>query len=282
MRVLLVTHYFPGHGGGVEIVAGELAVRLARRGFSITWAASSPAPTRPGDAVSYLPMNAWNGTERHFGFPYPLWGPAGLARLGSAVKECDLVHLHDCLYQGNAVALLRACMAGKPIVVTQHVGEVPYRQALLRGLLATANRTLGRMVLGGATQTVFISPKVLDYFRPIVRFRAEPLWIPNGVDTEAFCPVGPAERNQLRCRFGGQDGRPTFLFVGRFVEKKGLSHLRRLSATVPPDPVAPDRLGAGGSVAVEAPQRAMHRASRSCRSAALLPCRRPADSALGG
>ncbi len=281
MRVLLVTHYFPGHGGGVEIVAGELAVRLARRGFSITWAASSPAPTRPGDAVSYLPMNAWNGTERHFGFPYPLWGPAGLARLGSAVKECDLVHLHDCLYQGNAVALLRACMAGKPIVVTQHVGEVPYRQALLRGLLATANRTLGRMVLGGATQTVFISPKVLDYFRPIVRFRrtvVDTQWGRHG-GLLSRRPCG-AESAPMPIR---RSGRAPNLSVRRpFCGEEGLVAPAASSATVPPDPVAPDRLGAGGSVAVEAPQRAMHRASRSCRSAALLPCRRPADSALGG
>jgi glycosyltransferase involved in cell wall biosynthesis len=233
MRVLLVTHYFPEHGGGVEIVARELAVRLARRGFSITWAASSPAPARPDDGVSYLPVKAWNATERRLGFPYPLWGPAGLARLASAVKQSDLVHLHDCLYQGNALALLRARLAGKPIVVTQHVGQVPYRRALLRGLLATANRTLGRVVLGGATQTVFVSRKVLDYFRPFVRFRSEPLGIPNGVDTETFCPVSPAQRDQLRREFGWQEGRPTFLFVGRFVEKKGLAHLRRLAQRFP-------------------------------------------------
>ena len=229
MRVLLVSHYFSEHGGGVEIVARELAVRLARRGVSITWAASSPAPTCHDEAISYLPMKAWNGTERRLGFPYPLWGPTGLAHLARAVQQSDLVHLHDCLYQGNAVALLRARLAGKPIVVTQHVGQVPYHQALLRGLLATANRTLGRMVLGGATQTVFISRKVLDYFRPIVRFRREPLWIPNGVNAETFCPVSAAERNQLRRQFGWQDEHPTILFVGRFVEKKGLAHLRRLA-----------------------------------------------------
>ena len=233
MRVLLVTHYYAEHGGGVEIVARELAVRLARRGAAITWAASAPAPACADEGVSYLPMRAWNGTERRLGVPYPLWGPVGLARLGSAVRQCDLVHLHDCLYEGNMAALLRARRAGKPVVVTQHVGKVPYRHALLRGLLATAQGTLGRMVLGGASQTVFVSRKVLDYFRPIVRFRHEPLCIPNGVDTAVFSPVGPAERNQLRRQFGWPEGRPVFLFVGRFVEKKGLPHLRRLAQQFP-------------------------------------------------
>ena len=37
MRVLVVTHYYPKHGGGIEIVAGELARRLVRRGIGVTW-----------------------------------------------------------------------------------------------------------------------------------------------------------------------------------------------------------------------------------------------------
>ena len=30
IRVVLVTHYFPDHSGGVERIAGELAARLAK------------------------------------------------------------------------------------------------------------------------------------------------------------------------------------------------------------------------------------------------------------
>jgi len=40
MRVLVVTHYYPKHGGGIEIVAGELARRLVGRGVEVVWAAS--------------------------------------------------------------------------------------------------------------------------------------------------------------------------------------------------------------------------------------------------
>src|SRR5262245_20652725 len=53
MRVLLVTHYYAEHRGGVEIVAAELARRLADRrlagrgnGVEIVWVASAG----PGDA----------------------------------------------------------------------------------------------------------------------------------------------------------------------------------------------------------------------------------------
>jgi glycosyltransferase involved in cell wall biosynthesis len=92
---------------------------------------------------------------------------------------------------------------------------------------------LGRWVLGEATQSTFVSQKVLDFFRPMVRFRREPLWIPNGVDMESFCPAGADQRQRLRRGWGWPEGRPVALFVGRLVEKKGLSHLRRLAQRFP-------------------------------------------------
>ncbi len=233
MRVLLVTHYYAEHGGGVEIVAGQLAARLACRGVEITWAAGGPAPSESGDGIAYLPMRAWNGTEWSLGFPYPVWSPASTARLCRAARSCDIVHLHDSLYLGNVVAFLRARVAGKPTLVTQHVGMVPYRQSLLRGLLATANRTLGRFVLGGASQAIFVSHKVREYFRRFVHFQADPLWIPNGLATETFFPATPDERRRLRKELGWPGDRPVFLFVGRFMEKKGLSLVRALAARFP-------------------------------------------------
>lgn len=47
VRIVLVTHFFPAHRGGVEIVAGHLAEALARNSAAtITWFASDcdPAP----------------------------------------------------------------------------------------------------------------------------------------------------------------------------------------------------------------------------------------------
>ena len=96
-RILLVTHFYADHHGGVEIVAGELAKRLAGRGCRVVWAASGPAPAKLPKGIVPLPMRACHFAERWCGFPYPLWGPAGLARLWRAVREADVVHLHDSL-----------------------------------------------------------------------------------------------------------------------------------------------------------------------------------------
>ncbi|HJT31756.1 MAG TPA: glycosyltransferase family 4 protein [Pirellulales bacterium] len=229
LHVLLVTHYYADHYGGVEIVAAELASRLTNHDCRITWAASDPAPELLPDGVRALPMRAWNVTERLFGFPYPLWSLGSLSKLRRAVEAADVVHLHDSLYLGNVVAYLAAQRLGKPVVVTQHVGEIPYRSPLLRCLLWAANHTLARHVLGHCTQTIFIAEQVRRFFSEFVSFRQSPLFVPNGVDLDRFQPADDRERRRLR-RALGLSERPALLFVGRFVEKKGLVVLRELAA----------------------------------------------------
>jgi glycosyltransferase involved in cell wall biosynthesis len=229
MRVLVVTHYYPEHRSGVEIIAGELVRRLVQRGIEVTWAASDEGIGSDTEGAARAPMRVCNVSERRFGVPYPLWGPVSLLRLGHAVRRCDLVHLHDALYMGNVMAYLWARALGKPVAVTQHVGPIPYSNRLLRGLLAVANRTVGRLVLGGADLPVFYSPRVHGYFTRLFRLREPAQFISNGVDTASFFPVSEATRRRLREELGWPSGQPVFLFVGRFVEKKGLALLRELA-----------------------------------------------------
>ena len=234
VRIVLVSHYYPAHRGGVERVAGQLAERLARAGVArIDWHASD-CDTPPDLAgVQCTPGRSWNAFERGLGFPYPIWTPSALRRLGTAASNADVVHLHDCLYLPNVVAFLAARLAGRPVLVTQHIGFVPYRNPLLRLLVGAANRRVGGFVLGRATRVVFESETVRRYFERFVRFREPPLLVPNGVDTEAFAPAEPAHKEALRAQQGANPGTPLFLFVGRFVEKKGLPVLRALAGHFP-------------------------------------------------
>lgn len=230
LRVTLVTHYFPAHGGGVEAVAGQIASRLAASGEAvITWHASD-TDTAPADqpGLHCVPAPACNATERWLGFPYPLWSPGALARVARSVRAADVVHLHDCLYLANVLAAIAAALAGRPFIVTQHVGRIPYRNPLLRGLAAAATWLLGKMLLARAAQTIFVSDAVLREFERFVRFRRPPLRVANGVDSVLFRPVDDAARRALRSEVGAAE-RPLLLFVGRFVEKKGLHLLHGLA-----------------------------------------------------
>ena len=149
------------------------------------------------------------------------------------VARCDIVHLHDSLYLGNVLACRLAKRYGKPVVVTQHIGAIPYKNPLLRGLLSIANRTLARRVLTGCDRCIFISPRVRDYFARFVRFRSPSLYWPNGVDTDRYRPTTEEERREIRARFNCSAARPMLLFVGRFVEKKGLLVLREAARQRP-------------------------------------------------
>ncbi|MBI3350733.1 MAG: glycosyltransferase family 4 protein [Burkholderiales bacterium] len=217
LRVLQVSAFFPAHGGGIEVVAGALAARLPQAGVALHWMAGGPREewpaASPGTTLDAEP--AWDPLERHLGLPFPIWGPASLARLWRRVGAHDVVHVHDFLYLPTLAAMLFAALRRKPVVLTQHIGEIPYRSPVARGLLALLNRSLGALVLGRVAQAVFVGLPVQRHFERFVRFRHPPCLIPNGVDHTLFHPPPVAP-----------EGMPRLLFVGRFVEKKGLPLLR--------------------------------------------------------
>jgi glycosyltransferase involved in cell wall biosynthesis len=105
------------------------------------------------------------------------------------------------------------------VVLTQHIGEIRFRSALPRALLALLNRSLGALALAGVQQVVFVGRPVMTYFQQRVRFRSPPMLLPNGVDHQRYRPLPD------RAKPFGSPVR--LLFVGRFVEKKGLALLRQ-------------------------------------------------------
>jgi glycosyltransferase involved in cell wall biosynthesis len=234
-RLLTVSNYFDTHRGGLEIVAGRLARELAARGFEVTWLASNATPAPTGCAaqgVNSASFSVWNIAERRLGVPWPVLSPAAIARLWRAVRAADAVLLHDSLYMTSIVTFLAAKASRTPLAVIQHIGAVPYRNPILRGLMALANRLVARPILGGASQVVFISQFVRDYFASL-KYRRPPQLIFNGVDTEVFRLAGDAERAAARRRFGFGPDERVALFVGRFVEKKGVALLGRTAAARP-------------------------------------------------
>lgn len=229
--VLLLTHYYPAHRGGVEVVAGHLARRLGQT-FTLKWLASDCDPCPTFSEVECRPQRAWNGFEAR-GLPWPIWSFHGWWQLRVAIGECDVLHLHDFIYPANILALLLAKWAKKPAVVTQHIGDIEYRNPLLRGILKLINRTVGRWLLSRASQVVFISSRVKRDFEAFTHFSRPPLYWPNGVDSRIFREQRAITQEDLRRNYGLIPHKPVILFVGRFVDKKGLPVLRQLAAARP-------------------------------------------------
>lgn len=232
IKILIVTHYFDLHQGGIEAVAGNIARGLAKRGFQVSWAAAHP---QSSDHSSFqpVPLKTWNLIERVTGVPVPIPSPSAIRTLSAAVDAADVVMLHDCLYLGNIVAYRAALKKAKPVVIVQHVGLVPYRNRLLRALMNAGNRFIARPMLSRADQVVFISQLTRRSFEGVT-FKRAPLDIYNGVDTELFRPLRSDEdRAALRKLHGLPVATPVALFVGRFVEKKGLPILEALLRRAP-------------------------------------------------
>lgn len=233
-RLLVVSPYYASHGGGVEIVAEQVASGLADRGFDVTWAASDTDPAPTANLIRCVPMRANNVIEVRTGVPVPLWMPGALRQLWRLIRESDIVLMHESLYLSNLLAAVWTRMLGKPLLLVQHVGEVPYRSFVLRMIVRAGNSLAARLAQLCAARVVFVSEVVRSYFRSGRHSRgSKDLLIANGFDPKRFHPAGDGARERARASLGIAGNRPALLFVGRFVEKKGLPLLKQLAQQRP-------------------------------------------------
>ncbi len=226
MRILVINNYYPEHYGGIEFVTHNLVIRYRQTGHQVRWMASDvkkyPHVCHPDD----VPLSAWNVTEETLNFPYPIPDINNLKAIIEHVRWCDVIHLHGCLYLSNVLTFWLSRLMRKPVLITQHVKEIPYQQVYKRVLQRLAYKLLGRWLLSRVEYVVFYSLTVQNWFTRFIPFHRPPQFIANGVDMELFHPNTPDERQALRVSLGLKLDKPMFLFVGRFAEKKGIRLLR--------------------------------------------------------
>ncbi|MFF7632730.1 glycosyltransferase family 4 protein [Kitasatospora sp. NPDC008050] len=222
-RVLLVSHYYPPHLGGIENVVRQEALQLAALGAEVTVLTSGArSRTSTADGVRVVEVAAWNGIERRAGVPFPVLSPALLPAALRWARWADAVHLHDCLYLTSWTAGLAAALTGTPHLLTQHVGLVEHPSALVKGVQRAVYAVAGRALLRRARQVLTLNASVADFVRSYGARPERMRHLANGVDTELFRPAAsPAETAAARERFALPADRPLVLFAGRLVPKKG-------------------------------------------------------------
>lgn len=223
-RVLLASHYFPPHLGGVENVVRHEALGLARHGVEVTVLTSGETSgTRMvADGVRVVRVAAWNGLERRGGVPFPVVSPRLLATALALARWSDIAHVHDVLYMTSWAAGLAATLARRRYVLTQHVGVVEHPSRLVRAAQRGVYALPGRRLLRGAERVLVVNATVANLAMASGARAGAVRHFANGVDAALFRPAASAaERAGPRDRFGLPQDRTLVLFVGRFVPKKG-------------------------------------------------------------
>jgi glycosyltransferase involved in cell wall biosynthesis len=230
IKILLATHYFNTHRGGVEIAAHNIAANIlkADKNISINWiAADCDILPEKIENLNFTPVESTNFIEKILPFPYPIPLPYGILKIWNNVKKSDIVHIHDFLYLLNLFTFIFAKIQKKKIIITQHIGFIPYKNPFLRFLLNFLNRTLGKFILTRADKTVFISKHVQKYFESFISQKSNFKFISNGVNTQIYKVFDYEMLAKLRSKYNIEG--LTILFVGRFTEKKGLMIIQELA-----------------------------------------------------
>ncbi|MCK6577357.1 MAG: glycosyltransferase family 4 protein [Anaerolineae bacterium] len=221
MHILFVANYSPPYGGGIQFVIASLTRALLARGHEVSILAADtgiPRGISEWKGARLIGVPASNLLERR-SVPYPLFSPPALRRaLNEVLPSVDVVHIHGMLYLSSVMAAWSARRGGRRVILTEHVGSVPYNNLLFRAAQASAMATLGRACLRGCDEVVVLNGRVAAELQPLLPRRVSLRRIPNGVDAALFHP--PSDRAALRERLDLHT--PTILFAGRVVEKKGI------------------------------------------------------------
>jgi glycosyltransferase involved in cell wall biosynthesis len=236
MKILILTHYFQPHIGGIEIVAYNQAKEIVRRGHQVTIITSKigeEAEQEIIDGIKVIRVKALNFFENHFGVPYPIFYPKLLLRLKEEIKDSDLINTHGIVWMQSFFGAIISRIFQKPIVLNQHNTYINYKNPILRLIEKIADNTIGRYTLNSADHIVAVSEETKKYVLSIAKKLNNISILYNGVNFKRFKPIRNKKivRKKFKInpevficltirRITFKNGIDTFLQVAKFFNKK--------------------------------------------------------------
>lgn len=216
MKIAMLGHKrIPSREGGVEIVVGELSVRMVAAGHKVT------CYNRRGKPVSeeaFDPANArlrkYRGVRIRRVFTIDYRGVAALtsaiaATIDAAFGFYDIVHIHA---EGPAIICWLPKLFGKKVVVTIHGLDHKRNKwgKIAKAMLLRGEKNAAKY----ADAVIVLNRKEQKYFRKV--YGRETVLIRNGVS-----PLKPREASLITEKYGLKKD-DYVLFLGRLVPEKGL------------------------------------------------------------
>jgi len=221
--IIFVSYTYPFIGSGIGNVSLKQAEGLAKLGHQVTLISANVPPLQKKNfkrnGVYHIKIDSINALSKfHIPVPFFFFNIKTL----KALKDADVVHIHDILYPYSFQAGILAKIFEKKLVLTQHIGPIDYPNKLINLLQKLVTITLGRIVLRLSDKIIFVNEEVGKNFN-VKKIKTGILI--NGVDTDLFKPVSSKRKKELRKKYNIGEDKKVVLFVGRFVPKKGFDKL---------------------------------------------------------
>ena len=228
MRVdILTKEYPPAIYGGAGVHVAELSRALRERGDTDVRVRCFGDPRNEGGTTAYREPDTLDGAN------------AALRTMGvdlAMAADCggaDLVHSHT--WYANFAGHTAGLLHGVPHVVSAHSLEPlrPWKAEQLGGgyrLSSWVERTAYESAAAVIAVSAGMRADILRSYPGIDPGRVHV--VHNGIDTRVWQPgADPAVLGRL----GIDPDRPSVVFVGRITRQKGLPHLLRAAAALPPE-----------------------------------------------
>ena len=217
LRIAMLGHKrIPSREGGIEIVVGELATRMAAMGFDVT------CFNRRGHHVSGADFDEKKRTEYCGVTLKNVWtlDKKGLAAMTASVSAAvcaafgkyDVVHFHA---EGPCAMLWLPKLFRKKCIATIH--GLDHQRAKWGKFASWYIRTGEKCAVKYADEIIVLSRGVQQYFRDT--YNRDTVMIPNGITRPQLLQADQITKNY------GLTKDSYILFLGRLVPEKGIHYL---------------------------------------------------------
>ena len=217
LKIAMLGHKrIPSREGGVEIVVGQLAIRMAAKGYDVT-CFNRKGHHVSGAAFDEAEISEYNDVKLKYVWTLDRKGLAAMtasfsAAIRAAFGTYDVVHFHA---EGPCAMMWIPRLFGKKCIATIH--GLDHQRAKWGKFASWYIRTGEKNAVRFAHKIIVLSENVKDYF--MQTYQRETVFIPNGV-----LPAQPLEADEITKQYGLLKDE-YILFLGRLVPEKGVKYL---------------------------------------------------------
>lgn len=231
MNILLISHLFPPHKGGVETASYNTAKNLAKKGHHVvvltskTYGARAKYEKKEGCHIyRYQPLNLVAlkrfSQSKRLGFPL-----MGILKLKEIVKKhkIQVIHVEGRFFPISLLSILFNIMIFKRKAFLTVQGRL--KLGILGILEALFDQTITRLIYSKLNKIICVSYKLKNRLRRFKVNDQKLSMIPNGVDVNLF--RSEHSSNYLNKYLKNADTKKKVIFAGRLDPQKGVEYLIR-------------------------------------------------------